>query len=308
MQLIRFTYIIAAMSFFSCKSDDIAIPVELGIGDLQVFDTHRTAEIGWESLDKKIMSGTLYLPPDQGTYPAVMFHFGSNAWSRSDISFSLIKGWMDNGFAVLAYDKRGVGRSQGVCCPWQDPDYFELLGQDVLTGIRLISEHPEIREDAVGAYGFSQGGWVLPVAAALSAEDIAFLVIGSGTTVTLGEELLYSELTGENDCNETNLSQEEINNQLEDAGPSLFDPYPFLEQMNTPSLWVFGEKDLSIPVNRSIEILDELAGERNKPFEYLVIEGANHSWIIGGAICQTTGGVMANPFPEIFEWLKDKVD
>ncbi len=291
-----------------CSKDDEVPAVALGISDMDKFPSYRSAEVGWASSDGKVLSGTLSFPRSPGSYPAVMFHFGSNKWSRQDIGVSFIRRWVDAGFVVFIYDKRGGSRSQGECCPWQDPDYFPLLGDDVLFGIRTIAQHPEIRADAIGAYGFSQGGWIIPTAAANSTEDIAFTVIGSGPTVTLGEELLYSQLTGENDCEATNISQEDIATQLDAAGQSGFDPYPYINDMTKPGLWVYGENDLSVPVVQCTEILDKLITLQNKPFDYWILDNANHSWIVDGGICQTIGGTSADPFQEIFDWINDKIN
>ena len=306
MRLHLFIIVFVMCAIWSC-SDDETPAVAIGIGEVESFGTYRAAEVGWASSDGKVMSGTLQLPRFPGEYPAVIFHFGSGIWSRQDIGGSFIKRWVDEGFAVLTYDKRGVRRSQGECCPWSDPDYFPLLGDDVLEGLRIISQYPEIRSEALGTYGFSQGGWVLPVTAARSNGLVAFTVIGSGPTVTLGEELLYSELTGENDCEESGLSMEEIAQQLAAEGPSLFDPLPYLQQMTTPGLWVYGENDLSVPVTQCIEILDSLVAN-GKQFEYLTIPNANHSWIINGGICQTLGNDHADPFPEIFNWIDSMIN
>ncbi len=43
----------------------------------------------------------------------------------------------------------------------------------------------------IGLWGMSQGGWLAPFAAALS-ENIAFLIVVSGATITPAEQMLYS--------------------------------------------------------------------------------------------------------------------
>ncbi len=290
----------------SCKNK--IYPAPLGFSEELTFDTHREVEVGWESTDGIVLSGTLFFPRDAGIYAAVIWHFGSNKWTRSPFDNSAAKRWLENGIAVLTYDKRGVGKSQGECCPFADPDYFLNLGQDVLSGARLIAEHPEIDPNKVGAFGFSQGGWVLPVAAAESGGTIAFTIIGSGPTVTLGEELLYSALTGENDCRPSGLSMEEIDRQLKEEGPSLFDPLPYLLRMQNPGLWIFGEVDLSVPVRQSIAILDTLINNENKPFTHITIPNANHGWIIDGGICPSGENEQeVDMLPQIFQWISDQI-
>lgn len=43
-----------------------------------------------------------------GPGPAVVFHFGSNRWTRAPYDGTGIPLWVANGVAVLSYDKRGV--------------------------------------------------------------------------------------------------------------------------------------------------------------------------------------------------------
>jgi len=89
----------------------------------------------------------------------------------------------------------------------------------VLTAAREVRAYPEIRPDLVGGWGFSQGGWVIPVAAAEGGGDLAFTIIGSGPTVTLGEELLYSALTGEDVCRPSGRSPSELERRWTGPGP-----------------------------------------------------------------------------------------
>ena len=137
----------------------------------------------------------------------------SSSWTRFDIRFTLTEPWLERGIAVLLYDKRGVGASGGECCPALDTGYFPLLATDLIQGVEALKLYSGIDPLRIGLYGFSQGGWVLPNAAARS-PSVAFTVIGSGPAVSLGEELLYSRLTGESECRESGLSEAEIDAQM----------------------------------------------------------------------------------------------
>jgi pimeloyl-ACP methyl ester carboxylesterase len=246
-------------------------------------------DLGFQAPDGTILAGTLFLPLQEGTYPALVFHFGSTAWTRMTWEQGGPVFWVENGFAAFSYDKRGVGASEGDCCPWTDPDYFVVLGNDVLAATSIVRQHPEIRSDLVGAWGFSQGGWVVPVAAALGKGEVAFTIIGSGPVVTLQEELLYSDLTGESVCQPSGLSDREIEQRLDEQGPGGFDPEPFLEAMDVPGLWIFGGLDLSVPVDRSIRNLERIRDDLGKDFTSVVIPDLNHSWVRDGTICQQEG-------------------
>jgi pimeloyl-ACP methyl ester carboxylesterase len=267
--------------------NDSTAPVPLGWSEVRTYSTHSEVDLGWRSSDGAVLSGTLYLPPEPGPHPGLVIHMGSNRWRR--LQQPSVAGWLYYGVAVFSYDKRGVGRSQGSCCPYSRPGYFPLLADDVLSAVRQLQLYPDIRPDLVGAWGFSQGGWVVPVAAVKGGGDIAFTWVGSGPAVSLGEELLYSALTGEGDCHPTGRSPADIESTLEQAGPSGFDPRPWLGQQTVPGLWIYGELDLSVPVTRSIRVLDSIQAIAGHDFTDTVIAGINHSWIENGGICQYTG-------------------
>ena len=94
------------------------------------------------------------------------------------------------GIAVFVYDKRGTGTSEGFYT-----QNFELLADDA------VAASVEARRLAGGRYarfgfaGFSQGGWVGPLAALRSRAD--FVVVGYGLMLTPleeDEEQVLSEL------------------------------------------------------------------------------------------------------------------
>ena len=290
-----------ALLLLAAGCGDSFEPVPLGWGETRSYSTHREVDLGWRSADGAVLSGTLVLPPVPGSYPAIVVHMGSNRWTR--LKYESVAGWLYYGVAVFTYDKRGVGRSEGSCCPYASAGYFPLLANDVLTAARQVRAHPEIRPDLVGGWGFSQGGWVIPVAAAEGGGDLAFTIIGSGPTVTLGEEILYSDLTGESVCHPSDLSPSAIEARLEQAGPSGFDPRPWLEQMTVPGLWIYGGLDLSIPVDRSVRILEDVKASFGRDFTDTVIAGINHSWIVNGGICDRIGGEVWVDGPVTVPWL-----
>jgi uncharacterized protein len=281
-------------------------PAKLGFSNIRTYSDHLETDVGYLSADGTPLAGTLYLPISSGPHPAVVFHFGSPRWTRALYDNSAISDWTNRGIAVLSYDKRGVGLSGGKCCPVNDPNYFPLLGGDVLAGVHTLQRYPDIDPRRVGAFGFSQGGWVVPVAAANAPQDVAFIILGSGPAVTLGEEELFSQLTGDNNCKPTGLSEQEIEDRLQAAGPSGFDPIPYLERMTSPGLWLYGGKDTSIPVNRSIANLERIRTTLKKDFTIIVFPDANHGLVIGGAICQDDG-----PRPGVseamFKWLLPRI-
>jgi dienelactone hydrolase len=218
-------------------------------------------------------AGTVYLPTGEGPHPAVVWVHGDGPKKRLDYGPGLTGELVKAGMAILTYDKRGVGESQGLCCPG-DEGHFNLLAADAIGAVNALRAMARINPREVGLIGGSQAGWIVPTAAARSS-NIAFTALVDGPTVSQGEELLYSVLTGEEGGAGGVLSKQAIYYRLKQAGPSGFDPFPFLNKMNVPGLWLYGGADRSIPVDRCEAILDRLRSS-GKDFTVMTFLGAGH--------------------------------
>ena len=83
--------------------------------------------------------------------------------------------------------------------------------------------------------GTSQHGWTIPLAASRS-DAVAYTVIVSGATVSLGEEAYWSEIAG--DAMTLSISQrDQLTEQMAAYdGERGFDPRPSIEAMTIPGL------------------------------------------------------------------------
>ena len=132
------------------------------------------------------LAALLLAPPGPGPHPAAVIIQGSgdsdrtNQWSR-DIADMLV----GHGLAVLLTDKRGTGASEG---DWRTAG-FDELADDALAGVAFLGSRPDIDPERVGLVGLSQGGWIVPVAAARG--DVAFVVDVSGTSVSFAEQSFH---------------------------------------------------------------------------------------------------------------------
>jgi dienelactone hydrolase len=236
-------------------------------------DDHVEIDIGFQS-HGTVLAGTLFLPEAGGPHPGLVWVHASGEHERLKYG-ALVAAANEAGLAFFSYDKRGVGESAGTCCPADAEDAglaeFGEQADDALAALEAIRARPEVDGGHVGFLGVSQAGWIVPIAATRS-PHVAFTVLVSGSTVTTGEEQLYSKLTG--DAN-TSDSTPEMSRQLAAHGPSGFDPKPFLAKMSIPGLWLFGSADGSIPPTESEAVLDELKAQ-GKDFSYKVFPGAGH--------------------------------
>ncbi len=137
--------------------------------------------------DNVTLAGLLLLPRGEGPFPAVIVVHGAGYGTRERARELLIaESLLAKNVAVLTYDKRGCGLSSG---DWTTASY-EDLAADALAAVDLLRSRAEIQASAVGLYGHSQGGMIVPIAAARSAH-VAFVINESGSTVPLAEAELY---------------------------------------------------------------------------------------------------------------------
>jgi uncharacterized protein len=135
--------------------------------------------------DSVQLAGTLYLPRTGGRHRAIVCVHGSGPVDRS--SYAGKAAYLaSRGTAALIYDKRGTGQSTG---DWQTASAEDLAG-DALAGVRLLRQRRDIDSARVGLEGFSQGGWIAPLAASRS-RTVAFVITGSASGINPADQSVY---------------------------------------------------------------------------------------------------------------------
>ncbi len=136
------------------------------------------------------LGGTLTIPKKTGKYPAVILVTGSGAQNRNEeiFGFKIFEIIADHltteGIAVLRYDDRGVGKSNGDISNSTTFDFAE----DVKSAVSLLRKHNKIDPDKIGILGHSEGGIVAPLVAK-DDKRIAFSVMMAGTALP-GDSIL----------------------------------------------------------------------------------------------------------------------
>lgn len=139
------------------------------------------------------LAGTLTRPEGEGPFPAAILLTGSGPQDRDESllghkPFAVLADHLTrNGVAVLRYDDRGVGDSTGVYSEATSPDH----ASDANAAFAWLSARPEIRGDAIGFIGHSEGGVTAPVAMADN-EAVAWF-IGLAPPGTSLVQLLLSQ-------------------------------------------------------------------------------------------------------------------
>lgn len=138
------------------------------------------------------LSGTLTLPNKKGSYPAVILISGSGPQDRNSYIMGhkpfllLAHELTQNGIAVLRFDERGVGRSDG---DFQKATLEDFV-QDTRSGLQYLQSREEINPKNIGLLGHSLGGIIAPRLA--TTEDIAFLVLLAAPGVD-GDQLMLKQ-------------------------------------------------------------------------------------------------------------------
>ena len=162
-----------------------------GLGVDADFNLARTSDAGAPLIEEPVVfkngdvtfAGTLIRPNSSAPLPAIVWTHGSGRQTRSE-DFYRDRGYLlaQNGIAAFIYDKRGSGESSG------DPDStLDELAGDAVAAVQALQSRAGIARDRVGIGGFSQGGYVAPLAASRYGR-IAFLVVGAAPGVTPAEQ------------------------------------------------------------------------------------------------------------------------
>jgi len=223
------------------------------------------------------LAGMLFIPEGDEPFPIVVIIHGSGPSSRNNAWYlSVAKYLQENGIAVLLPDKRGSEKSEG---EWIGAN-FEELSTDTLSAIDYL-KNQEINEySAIGLVGMSQGGWIAPIVAEKS-DDVAFIVSMSCATVTTDEQLLFEEINNIEPYTYKFIAQliaplttKRLKGMEHISAFMGFDPIPYWKNVGVPVFMAFGGNDKNVPIEASIDRLEEysLSG-----FKVKVYAGGGHA-------------------------------
>jgi len=139
------------------------------------------------------LAGTLTIPAGKGPFKTVIMITGSGAQNRNEElmghkPFLVIADYLSrNGIAVLRYDDRGVGGSQGKYSEATSAD----LATDAEAAFHFLINNPKINQKEIGFIGHSEGGLIAPIVAA-SNHSVGFIVSLAGPGVT-GQQIIVRQ-------------------------------------------------------------------------------------------------------------------
>jgi pimeloyl-ACP methyl ester carboxylesterase len=227
-----------------------------------------------------ILSGSMLLPESGPPAAAIVLVHGSGKEERM---LWLARPLAKDGFAVLTYDKRGVGMSGGTYEGGEDnisAANLDLLASDATAAMGTLRSHlPGV---PAGFAGGSQAGWIVPIAAARS-PGIKFQVLWSGPVCTTSEQLHFQHLAEADVAFWKSHTHEQVADYMRSVSYRAddVDPRTSLAKLSIPGLWLYGDEDNLVPVDLSITRLQDLIRQGHSNFEYRMVTGGHN--IIGKA-------------------------
>lgn len=253
------------------------------------------------------LEGSVVFPPEKDIVAGIVFVHGAGKEMRD---LDLAKKFAREGIATLVYDKRGAGVSGGEYLEGNNEKVITTLADDAASAVEYLSKHEKMKGKPIGLVGFSQAGWIIPIAAAKN-KDVKFVGLWSGPVTKLSDVDKYSFYTSERDFKDVPtykdvLSRIKVPYFWTEKGKDL-DAAESLGKLNVPGLWIFGKNDGSIPVDVSVLRLDQLNKEGSK-YDYIVFTGKGH-----GLVNETTSTMAGwikriNDAATMTPWIKQVKD
>ena len=140
---------------------------------------YKTEDVVYENKKAGInLAGTLSIPKGEGPFPAVILVSGSGPQNRDEElvkhkPFLVIADYLTkNGYAVLRYDDRGIGESQGNFQTATTADFTT----DAISAYDYLKGRDDIDKKKIGVCGHSEGGMVAQMMAAKLKKKLAFAI------------------------------------------------------------------------------------------------------------------------------------
>ncbi|MDT0595575.1 alpha/beta hydrolase family protein [Glaciecola petra] len=255
----------------------LALVVTLLCAHPNLAEANKHIAVEFESQSANL-AGTIVMPVNQNIHAAVVFVHGSGKQTRN---LYWAEQFANNGIAALVYDKRGVGKSGGEYESKQSVSgmNISLLADDAVAALNALAMN--VTNDVpLGLTGISQAGWIVPMAVEKT-DKADFMLLWSGPVCRVSEEDIFSKYTRDKDSEKnpsyaTALAARKAPYVWPDFLGTDSDPSTSLANIDIPGLWIFGEKDGSIPVDLSIERL-QLLNNNGKKFEYVLFSHQGHN-------------------------------
>ena len=248
--------------------------------------------------------GEIFLDPNSQLHPAIVFLVGSGPNSTHTglytdfVRENLEQIFLQHGVALMYFDKRGVGLSEG---RWHRTDLYERA-DDARAAVQFLQQHPDIDPKRIGVVGHSQGGTVAQILGHLYGDSLAFIASLAAPTYdtqrritheyyngflcsSVPEEVAHdkSEKKAISDLNWVNAFPL-IKTWRHLSELSEFSPAPHLAQLRLPSYFAFAELDYYVSAEWGVSALKKAAGN-SANITIQVFPGLDHDFRQTADVC-----------------------
>lgn len=219
-------------------------------------------ELSWHNR-KTELKGLLMIPnePEREIRSAAVVIHGSGTSHRNNFWYLYQADYLaKKGIMILLPDKRGSGASGG---SWHTSSMTDFA-EDAIAGARKIQDLNIADSLNIGFLGFSQGGAIAPLAANLL-EETDFMINVGGSAVSFNEQIRFEIY---NDVRARGIPEIlapavtwAYSRRAKARRPvwweknGEYDPTPYIEKLEIPSLVIYGGQDTNAPVRPSVEKL-----------------------------------------------------
>jgi hypothetical protein len=198
------------------------------------------------------------------------------------------------GFAVLRYDKRGVGKSGG---DFASSGLYDLV-EDARSALEFLTAQPEIDPQKVALLGHSEGGTIACMVAAQSpiASALVLMATPARSLVELVKEqitylYLISGVKDSRVIQEAIAQQEKIFEALAQGKKDVegvpiplwkwwkdylhFNPQEWFQKIRIPTLILQGEKDYQVKTEDALKIA-EILKQNGVAYELVIFPNLDH--------------------------------
>jgi dienelactone hydrolase len=221
------------------------------------------------------LHGTVTAPAGTaGRRPGIVLVHGAGPGKRSEYQAE-VRAMARAGFVVLSYDKRTAGYSM-------TQRSYAQLADDALAGVQLLSERADVDPHKTGLWGFSEGGWVAPLAASRSPR-VSYVVLVGASGVSPARQSAWAL---ENKLRHDGVAGALLQTMpvtgtrfLADAGifpEADYDPMPVLRRLRQPVLAMWGNDQQSPPAESAGAIEKALRDGGNSDVTLRFFPQADH--------------------------------
>jgi uncharacterized protein len=257
-------------------------------------------KISTQSEGYKLNGLLLRKEQSQEKLPAIIFLVGSGGSSSYSTDYANFTRFffeeilLDQGFAIVYFDKRGVESSEGV---WYNTT-FEQRALDAKNIAHEVVKFDFINKDHIYLIGHSQGGWIAQIAVATWPDLFAGAISMAGPTYGVRKQLL-DEYYSYHFCDENLSDESALSKATSRANRDLFwisllgwtgnwkqlriirdfEAEEYIRSITKPFLFMFAENDELVNPEWAMEDLGKIFPNGSPPFiETYIADGQNHSF------------------------------